>query len=59
MFHMSVLKQDITKKGWINNFGLKFEAGNNKKYKVKAIQNSVVYAKEVGKYLLGLYYLVA
>ena len=35
-----------------------FESGNNKKYKVKAIQDNVIYAKEVNKDLPGLYYLV-
>lgn len=35
-----------------------FKTNNDKKYKIKAIQNSVVYAKKVGRYLLGLYYLI-
>ena len=38
---------------------LEFEPGNNnKKYKVKAIRNSAVYAKKVDRHPLGLYYLV-
>lgn len=37
---------------------LNFEAGNNKKYEVEDIRNSAIYAKEAGKLLLGLYYLV-
>lgn len=37
----------------------KFETSNNKEYRVKAIQDSAVYTKEVGGYLLGLYYLIA
>lgn len=37
----------------------KFETGNDKKYKVEAIQHNKVYTKKVDKYLLGLYYLVA
>ena len=37
----------------------KFDAGNNKKYKVKVIKNSVVYAKKAKGHLLGLYYLVS
>ena len=36
-----------------------FEAGNNKKYEIKVIQNSAIYAKKVDKYLPRLYYLVA
>ena len=36
----------------------KFEASDNKKYKVKTIQDIVIYAKKVGKYVLGLYYLI-
>ena len=58
---MSLLKQDTTKKGQINECTkvLEFEAGNNTKYKVEAIQDSVVYAKEVDRCLPGLYYLLA
>ena len=37
---------------------LKFEAGNNKKYKVESIQDSTVYAKKSVRQLLELYYLV-
>ena len=36
-----------------------FDAGNNKKYEVKVIINSVVHAKEAEKHLPGLYYLVS
>ena len=58
MFHMSLLKQDITKKR--SEFSmLEFKPGDNKKYEVAAIRDSVVYAKEANGYLLGLYYLVA
>ena len=35
-----------------------FEPGENKEYKVKAIQDSAVYAKKVDGHLLGLYYLI-
>ena len=35
-----------------------FELGNDKKYKVEAIQDSAVYAKEADGHLPGLYYLV-
>ena len=55
---MSLLKQDTTRKR--QKFSvLEFEPGNNKEYKVEAIQDSAVYAKEVEGYLPGLYYLVA
>ena len=33
---------------------LEFNAGNNKKYKVKAIKDSAVYTKNAKSYLLGL-----
>ena len=36
-----------------------FDASNNKKYEIKAIKNSTVYAKEAKKHLPGLYYLVS
>ena len=36
-----------------------FEAGNNKKYKIEAIQDSAIYAKKKDGYLPKLYYLVA
>ena len=36
-----------------------FEKGNDKEYKLKAIQDSAVYAKETDRHLLRLYYLVA
>ena len=37
---------------------LKFEAGNNKKYKVNGIQDSAVYTKKSVKQLPRFYYLV-
>ena len=36
-----------------------FETDNYKEYKVKAIQDSVVYTKEADGYLQGLHYLIA
>ena len=36
-----------------------FKLGDDKKYKVEAIQDSTVYAKEANRYLSELYYLVA
>ena len=35
-----------------------FEASNDKEYRVEAIQNSAIYAKEANEHLPGLYYLV-
>ena len=37
----------------------KFDAGDNKEYKVEAIKDSAIYAKKVEGYLLSLYYLVS
>ena len=37
---------------------LELDKYNNKNYKVEAIRDNVVYAKEVDRYFLGLYYLV-
>lgn len=47
IFHLSLLKQDITKKEKSNKniTRLEFEAGNSKEYEVKAIRNSTVYEK--------------
>ena len=54
---MSLLEQDITRKGW--EFSVpEFKPGDDKEYKVEAIRDSAVYAKEADGHLLGLYYLV-
>ena len=54
---MLLLEQDITKKG--REFSMpEFKPSNDKEYKVETIRDSAVYAKEVDRYLLGLYYLV-
>ncbi len=63
IFHVLLLEQDITKKGQVNNDILpesekKFEAGDKKKYKVKAIINNVVYNKEGNNQTPGFYYLI-
>ena len=48
---MLLLKQNTTRKGWVNKKvrQIEFEAGDNdnKKYKVKAIRDSVIYAREL------------
>ena len=61
VFYVSLLQQDITKKERINKnmTELEFDAGNSKKYKVKAIRDSVIYAKKLEGHLPSLYYLVA
>ena len=57
---MSLLEQNNTRKGQMNKFSVpEFELGNNKEYKVEAIWDSTVYAKEADRHLPGLYYLVA
>ena len=60
---MSLLEQDTTTKKRINKLFLEpepeFDAGNNKKYKVEAIKDSAIYAKEAKKYLSGLYYQIS
>ena len=60
VFHISLLEQNITKKGRVNDTQLdfEFEAGNDKKYKVNGIRDSAVYARESAGQLPGLYYLV-
>ena len=47
-------------KGRMNKFAkvIEFKAGDNKKYKVEAIQDSAAYAKETDRHLTGLYYLL-
>ena len=58
MFHVLLLKQDITKKKR-EFLVLEFELGDNKKYKMKIIQNNLVYTKKADRHLSELYYLVA
>ena len=59
---MSLLEQDTTKKRRLNKNATELDAGGNNsgKYKMEAIWDSVVYAKESeSSHLLGLYYLVS
>ena len=59
VFYVSLLKQDITKKGWMDEKVTKFETGNNKEYEVEGIWDSAVYTKEsAASHLQGLYYLI-
>ena len=57
VFYVSLLKLDTTKKG--QEFLVpEFELGNDKEYKVEAIQDSAVYTKKADRLLPRLYYLV-
>lgn len=59
---MLLLEQDIRRKRQVNKL-LKIEPelnnGDKKKYKVKAIYDSELYAKQATSQLLGLYYFVS
>ena len=64
VFRISLLKQNITRKGWVDEKTaeqLEFEAGgNNEKYEVETICNSAFYVRESeAGHLPGLYYLVS
>ena len=59
VFHISLLEQDTTKKGQVNDLQLEFETGNKKEYEVNSIWDSAIYAKESAGKLSGLYYLVS
>ena len=61
VFHMSLLEQDTIRKEQVDKKVSELDVcdKDSKEYKVKAIQNSAVYAKELECYLPGLYYLVA
>lgn len=59
---MLLLEYDIARRKQVNELlepEQKFDFGNNKKYKIKAIQDIEVYAKEAVDQLPGLYYLVS
>ena len=60
VFYVSLLEQNIMKKGRVNDMQLnfEFEAGNGVEYEVDGIWDSAVYAKESAEQLPGLYYLV-
>ena len=58
---MSLLEQDITRKGQVDNENVELDAGNeNGEYEVETIRDSDVYARELKLgHLPGLYYLVS
>ena len=60
VFHMSLLKQDSTRKKRVEKVP-ELDASNkgSKEYRVKAIWDSLVYVRESEGHLPGLYYLVA
>ena len=60
IFHLLLLKQDITKKKRMDKNVTELDAGDNsKEYKVEIIWDSAVYAKKSKNHLSKLYYLVA
>lgn len=63
VFHITLLQWDNPKKRRVNKLNndlpeRKFEARDNKEYKVKAIINSAVYNQEINGQISGLYYLI-
>ena len=60
VFHISLLEQNSTSKGRVDeNNGTRLDVGKDSgKYKIEAIWNNAVYARELMGYLPGLYYLV-
>ena len=58
---MSLLEQDSTRKRRVEEDVTKLDAGDNEggEYKVEAIYNSTVYARELADHLPGLYYLIS
>ncbi len=65
VFHVSLLEQDTTRKGRVDNKALpepekEFEARGDKDYEVEAIINSTVYGQQANSNQMpGLYYLVS
>ena len=63
VFHVSLLEQDTTRKGRVDEEvrQIEFDAIDNDsgEYKVEAIRDSAVYARESEGHLSGLYYLVS
>lgn len=61
VFHVSFLHQNIIRKKQAdeNVIKMKFQAGNNKEYKVKTIRDSVIYKRKFEmRHLSKFYYLV-
>ena len=60
VFHMSLLEQDTTRKGRMDENATELDAGDDEggEYKVETIWDSAGYARKSADYLSGLYYLV-
>ena len=57
---MLLLEQDTTRKEWVKKTHLELDAEDKKEYKVEAIWDNTVYARESESgHLLGIYYLVS
>ena len=58
---MSLLEQDTSRKERVDKkvTELDFEASDSEEYKVEAIRDNAVYARESEGHLPGLYYLIA
>ena len=63
IFHLSLLKQDTIRKGWVDDENAtELDIGNNKSgnYKVEAIRDNAIYVRESKTgHLPGFYYLVS
>ncbi len=61
VFHVSLLEQDITKKGRVDETTsrLEFKNEGDNEYEIEAIHDSLVYASKLEGHLPGLYYLVS
>ena len=61
VFHVSLLEQDTTRKGRVDEDATELDAGDDEggEYEVEAIRDSAVYARESAGHLPGLYYLVS
>ena len=60
VFYVSLLEQDSTKKGWMDNKTELDTGDDSGEYEVEAIRDSAVYARESeSSHLPGLYYLVS
>ena len=61
VFYILLLEQDITRKWQVDKNATKLNASNEgEKYKIDAIQNNIVYARDSKSgHLLGLYFLVS
>ena len=61
VFHVLLLEQNTTRKRRVNKkvFQLEIETSNSNKYKMEAIQNSVINNNKIEGHIPGLYYLLA